>query len=190
MNFLLKIVEGPMKGAEVALVAGTRLKVGSADSCDIVLADATLGDEPLVIEVSADSVTLGGERLERNRERRPVRVVAGRGQDELSVQVDFGVLVVEHLRRHAEELLGTRRVREVAAEPNRLRRPVGIHLRVRVVARDGLVAEPAARARPRGVIEGRLRPFRRRLLGRQGAQGTQADHLPRCLDAGARCHRL
>ena len=64
MSFLLKIVEGPNKGAEIALVDGVAVTLGKTDACDIVLADATLGDEPLVIEVSADSVTLGGERLE------------------------------------------------------------------------------------------------------------------------------
>ena len=64
MSFLLKIVEGPNKGAEVALVEGVAVTLGKTDACDIVLADATLDDEPLVIEVSADSVTLGGERLE------------------------------------------------------------------------------------------------------------------------------
>ena len=64
MSFLLKIVEGPNKGAEIALVEGVAVTLGKTDACDIVLADATLGDEPLEIEASADGVTLGGERLE------------------------------------------------------------------------------------------------------------------------------
>ena len=31
MNFLLKITEGPMRGAEIVLIAGTRVKVGTSD---------------------------------------------------------------------------------------------------------------------------------------------------------------
>ena len=58
MNFLLKIVEGPMRGAEIALLAGTRVKVGSDDSCDIVLADASLGGMAFELDVAEDSVTL------------------------------------------------------------------------------------------------------------------------------------
>ena len=58
MDFLLKIVEGPMKGAEVALVAGTRVKVGASDACDIVLADAVLADEAFELDVGDDSVML------------------------------------------------------------------------------------------------------------------------------------
>ena len=64
MNFLLKIVEGPNRGAEIALVEGVAVTLGKADACDIVLADATLGDEPLEIAASADGVTFDGERLE------------------------------------------------------------------------------------------------------------------------------
>ena len=64
MSFLLKIVEGPNKGAEIALVEGVAVTLGKTDACEIVLADSTLGDEPLEIEASADGVTLGGERLE------------------------------------------------------------------------------------------------------------------------------
>ena len=58
MNFLLKIVEGPMRGAETALIAGTRVKVGSDDSCDIVLADASLGGMAFELDVAEDSVTM------------------------------------------------------------------------------------------------------------------------------------
>ncbi len=64
MSFLLKIVEGPNKGAEIALVEGVAVTLGKTDACDIVLADATLGDEPIDIEASADGVTFGGEHLE------------------------------------------------------------------------------------------------------------------------------
>ena len=42
MNFLLKIVEGPNKGAEIALVEGVAVTLGKGDDCDIVLADPTL----------------------------------------------------------------------------------------------------------------------------------------------------
>lgn len=58
MNYLLKIVEGPNKGAEVALVEGLCIKLGKADSCDIILADPTLPDEPLLLEAAADGVAL------------------------------------------------------------------------------------------------------------------------------------
>lgn len=64
MNFLLKIVEGPNKGAEVALVEGVDVTLGKSDACDIVLADATLGEEPLKLAVATDGVTLDGEPLQ------------------------------------------------------------------------------------------------------------------------------
>ena len=64
MSFLLKIVEGPNKGAEIALVEGVAVTIGKGDDCDIVLADLALPDEPLKIEASADGVDLGGEPLE------------------------------------------------------------------------------------------------------------------------------
>lgn len=63
MSFLLKIVEGPNKGAEIALVDGVSVTFGKGDECDIVLADPTLPDAPLTIETSADSVAVGGEPL-------------------------------------------------------------------------------------------------------------------------------
>lgn len=56
MSWLLKIVEGPMAGAEVALVTGTRIKVGSTDDCDIVIADATI--PVFTLDVSESAVTL------------------------------------------------------------------------------------------------------------------------------------
>ena len=58
MKFLLKIVQGPNAGAEIALVEGVRVTLGSADSCDIVLADPTLAAEACAIEASDDSVVL------------------------------------------------------------------------------------------------------------------------------------
>ena len=64
MNFLLKVVEGPNKGAEIALVEGVAVTLGKDDDCDIVLADPTMPDAPLSVEASADGVVLGGEPLE------------------------------------------------------------------------------------------------------------------------------
>jgi len=63
MSFILKIVEGPNKGAEVALVEGVAVTLGKGDDCDIVLADPTMPDEPLPLQASADGVTVGGESL-------------------------------------------------------------------------------------------------------------------------------
>ena len=63
MNFLLKIVEGPNRGAEIALPAGVAVTLGKSDGCDIVLADPTLPDEPVSIAASADGVNVGGEPL-------------------------------------------------------------------------------------------------------------------------------
>lgn len=58
MNRLLKIVGGPLKGAEIALVAGTKVKVGSGDECDILVADPTLGQVAFELDVAEDEVTL------------------------------------------------------------------------------------------------------------------------------------
>lgn len=55
MNFLLKILQGPNAGAEIALVPGVPATVGKTDACDIVLADPTLPDAPITLSVSADS---------------------------------------------------------------------------------------------------------------------------------------
>ena len=65
MSFILKIVEGPNRGAEIALVEGVAVTLGKGDECDIVLADSMLPDEPLSIEASADAVTVNGEQLEQ-----------------------------------------------------------------------------------------------------------------------------
>lgn len=64
MSFILKIVEGPNRGAEIALVEGVSVTLGKADTCDIVLADATMPDAPMTIAASADGVTLDGAPLE------------------------------------------------------------------------------------------------------------------------------
>ena len=64
MNFLLKIVEGPNKGAEIALVEGVAVTLGKADDCDIVLADPTLPDAPFTVAATASGVTLDGSALE------------------------------------------------------------------------------------------------------------------------------
>ena len=91
MSFLLKIVEGPNKGAEIALVDGVSVTLGKGDECDIVLADPTLPEEPLTIEASADGVSLGGERLE------PLHVVV-RGSSSFAVgpaDAPWGALVWE-----------------------------------------------------------------------------------------------
>ena len=58
MERLLKIVEGPMRGAEIALVAGTRIKVGRGDDCDIVVADASLPETAFELDVADAAVTL------------------------------------------------------------------------------------------------------------------------------------
>ena len=64
MNFQLKIVDGPNKGAEIALVEGVAVTVGKSDDCDIVLADPTMDETPVRIGVAADGVSLDGEPLE------------------------------------------------------------------------------------------------------------------------------
>ena len=64
MSFLLKIVEGPNKGAEIALVEGVAVTLGKGDDCDIVLADATMPADPVAIEANSGGVVVGGEPLE------------------------------------------------------------------------------------------------------------------------------
>ncbi len=62
MNLLLKIIEGPNKGAEAALVEGVPVTLGKGDDCDILLVDATMPDKTTV-SATADGVTLDGEPL-------------------------------------------------------------------------------------------------------------------------------
>ena len=64
MNFILKIVEGPNRGAEIALVEGVAVTLGKGDDCDIVLADPTMPDAPLKVEAAADGVSVDGEPFE------------------------------------------------------------------------------------------------------------------------------
>ncbi len=64
MNFLLKIVEGPNKGAEIALVEGVSVTLGKTDDCDIVLADPTLPDVPVKLETTATGVIADGVALQ------------------------------------------------------------------------------------------------------------------------------
>lgn len=47
-----------MRGAEIALVAGTRIKVGRGDDCDIVVADASLPETAFELDVGDAAVTL------------------------------------------------------------------------------------------------------------------------------------
>ena len=47
-----------MKGAEIALVVGTRVKVGSGDDCDIVVADSTMPSLAFELDVSEDAVSV------------------------------------------------------------------------------------------------------------------------------------
>ena len=58
MERLLKIVEGPMRGAEIALVAGTRIKVGRGEDCDIVIDDASLPETAFELDIADAAVTL------------------------------------------------------------------------------------------------------------------------------------
>lgn len=63
MSFVLKIVEGPNKGAEAALVEGVAVTLGKNDECDIVLADASLPNVPVKIETTAEGVSIDGELM-------------------------------------------------------------------------------------------------------------------------------
>lgn len=64
MNFLLKIVEGPNRGAEIALPDGVAVTLGKGDDCDVVLADASLPAAPTTLRAAPDGVTLDGQPLE------------------------------------------------------------------------------------------------------------------------------
>ena len=58
MNLMLKIVQGPNAGAEIALVDGLCVTLGRTDSCDIVLADSLLPAEPVQLETQSDGVAM------------------------------------------------------------------------------------------------------------------------------------
>jgi len=64
MNYLLKIVEGPNKGAEIALVEGVAVTLGKGDDCDIILADATMPETPVKLEASSGGVLLDDSPIE------------------------------------------------------------------------------------------------------------------------------
>ena len=69
MNVLLKIVQGPNAGAEIAVAEGMTVSLGKGDSCDILLSDQSLADVACELEVNAERVRMllpGGveERLE------------------------------------------------------------------------------------------------------------------------------
>lgn len=63
MGYLLKIVEGPNKGAEIALVEGVAVTLGKGDECDVILADPTMPPDPVTITAASDGVTLDGSPL-------------------------------------------------------------------------------------------------------------------------------
>lgn len=56
MSFLLKIVQGPNAGAEIALTEGVNLSVGSGDACDIILSDASVSERAFELEVTSERV--------------------------------------------------------------------------------------------------------------------------------------
>lgn len=64
MSALLKIVQGPNAGAEIALPDGVEITLGKADTCDIVLADPTLPDAPVTLSATPGGVLLDGTPLE------------------------------------------------------------------------------------------------------------------------------
>ena len=65
MPKILKILTGPQEGAELELDAGIALRIGTDDSCDIVLVDAMAPAQALelVMEGADVSVTAAAERL-------------------------------------------------------------------------------------------------------------------------------
>ena len=56
MKFLLKIVQGPNAGAEVALVECMNLTFGCGEDCDIILSDASVGEKAFELEVTSERV--------------------------------------------------------------------------------------------------------------------------------------
>jgi hypothetical protein len=56
MNFLLKIVQGPNSGAEIALIDGVNLTFGCGDDCDIILSDTSVGEKAFELEVTSERV--------------------------------------------------------------------------------------------------------------------------------------
>lgn len=65
MPKILKILTGPQEGAELELDAGIALRIGTDDSCDIVLVDAMAPAQALELVMEGDdvSVTAAAERI-------------------------------------------------------------------------------------------------------------------------------
>ncbi len=57
MSWLLKIIQGPNAGAEIALPDSGRVKLGAGDGCDLVVADSTLPAEAVELDCSATGVS-------------------------------------------------------------------------------------------------------------------------------------
>ncbi len=58
MSFLLKIVQGPNAGAEIALPVGITISLGKGDACDIVLSDASLAEKACEFEVTDERIMM------------------------------------------------------------------------------------------------------------------------------------
>ncbi len=58
MSFLLKIVQGPNAGAEIALVVGSTVSFGRGEECDIILTDSALEDKAFDLEVTNERVMM------------------------------------------------------------------------------------------------------------------------------------
>lgn len=56
MSFLLKIVQGPNAGAEIALAEGVNVSFGSGDECDIILSDSSLPERAFELETTVERV--------------------------------------------------------------------------------------------------------------------------------------
>ncbi len=58
MSFLLKIVQGPNAGAEIALPVGITVSLGKGDACDIILSDASLAEHACEFEVTDERIMM------------------------------------------------------------------------------------------------------------------------------------
>ncbi len=105
MGFLLKIVGGPNKGAEIALVEGVAVTLGKGDECDVILADPTMPPDPVTITAASDGVTLDGSPLA------PFQVVT-RGATSLAVgpsDAPWGELKWPEEKTEGKEAAGEKR---------------------------------------------------------------------------------
>ena len=155
MKFLLKIVQGPNAGAEIALVEGVRVTLGSADACDIVLADPTLPAEACAIEASSDAVVLTPSGAEPER-LDPLRVRSF-GTTALAVgpaDAPWGPLVWE-APAGGDAAAGTDEARSPSAPPAQAEAPL----------REGGGGEAAGGSTPSGAAPAPSRPRRARRLG-------------------------